>query len=354
MGYRPRRQVRVRGEVGYVPSTVSVGEAFAPPIPTPHALRRAGLLSRGVMAIRLVARAGIPCILPAGIRSTAGSPRAPGVTMRDVHRRVVLSAVIWALVSGPAPATPPGGEELVVMLPGNEPLRLLGIPPGTYRRGSDTSETGRDRDEGPCHEVTLSRGFFLGSHEVTQAQWTAVMGSNPAVFKRSLNARECPVESVSWDDCQRFIARINDLGLASGTFRLPTEAEWEYAARAGTTTRFPWGHDIREAEIHAHAWANSRSFAITHPVGRKHANAWGLFDMHGNVWEWCSDLYGPYSAGPHTDPAGPTSGRERVFRGGSWYDFPTSLRSANRHRHLPDGRYTAIGLRLAFTRADSR
>jgi formylglycine-generating enzyme required for sulfatase activity len=266
--------------------------------------------------------------------------------MRSIFALLCLTfCFVWSAFT----ATAASPAEKWVMLPGEVRLGLVLITPGVYQRGSETAEIGRDRDESPRHEVTLTRSFFFGRFEVTQAQWTAVMGANPAVFKRGNDAPQRPVESVSWDDCQRFIARLNALALAPGTFRLPTEAEWEYAARAGTTTRFPWGDDLRDAEVHRHAWANSRSFAVTHPVGQKPANAWGLFDLHGNVWEWCADLYGPYTEGPQRDPAGPATGRDRVFRGGSWYDFPVSLRSANRHRHAPEGRYTAIGLRLAFT-----
>jgi formylglycine-generating enzyme required for sulfatase activity len=246
--------------------------------------------------------------------------------------------------AGPANGTP--AREKAVRIADDVSLRFVWIAPGSYWRGSDAAEAGRDRDEGPKHEVTLSRGFYLGIHEVSQAQWTAVMGHNPAAFRRGPEAPERPVESVSWDDCQRFIARLNALQL--GVFRLPTEAEWEYAARAGTTARFPWGDDPKEFKTHTHAWANSRSYAVTHPVGRKPPNAWGLHDMHGNVWEWCRDWYAPYPEGPQLDPEGPSSGRERVFRGGSWYDFPVSLRSANRHRHAPDRRYTAVGLRLVW------
>jgi formylglycine-generating enzyme required for sulfatase activity len=225
-------------------------------------------------------------------------------------------------------------------------MSFVRLAPDAYLRGSHESEGGRDRDEGPQHDVTLSRSFWLGTHEVTQAQWTAVMGENPAVFRRGEDAPQRPVESISWGDGQRFIAKLGALGL--GKFRLPTEAEWEFAARAGTTTRYPWGDDLKEVETHAHAWANSRSYAVTHPVGTKKPNGWGLFDMHGGVWEWCSDWYGPYADGAQRDPTGPASGRERVFRGGSWYDFPTSLRSANRHRHTPGGRYPAVGLRLVY------
>lgn len=262
--------------------------------------------------------------------------------------RLAGLALLLAALPGLAGAAPV--ERTVSVADGVE-LRFVRIAPGTFVRGSPPTEPGRDRDEGPAHAVTITRAFHLGVHEVTQAQWTAVMGSNPAVFRRGPDSPRRPVESVSWEDCQRFIARLNARGV--GRFRLPTEAEWEYAARAGSTTRFPWGDDPKEYITHAHAWANSRSYAITHPVGEKPPNAWGLHDLHGNVWEWCSDWYGPYAEGPQRDPTGPAAGRERVFRGGSWYDFPVSLRSANRHRHGPDGRYTAVGLRLVWEPEDS-
>lgn len=260
--------------------------------------------------------------------------------------RLRLMVQCALLVVGAAPLAGEPPREHRVTLAESVVMPFVWIAPGSFWRGSEASEIGRDRDEGPRHEVTLTRGFYFGIYEVTQAQWQAVMGENPAVFKRGTDAPQRPVESVSWEDCQRFIAKLGVLGL--GKFRLPTEAEWEHAARAGTTTRYPWGDDLKEVETHAHSWANSRSYAVTHPVGTKRPNGWGLFDMHGGVWEWCSDWYGPYSDGAQRDPTGPASGRERVFRGGSWFDFPVSLRSANRHRHAPDGRYTAIGLRLVW------
>ncbi|MBL8228343.1 MAG: SUMF1/EgtB/PvdO family nonheme iron enzyme [Bryobacterales bacterium] len=227
-------------------------------------------------------------------------------------------------------------------------IRFRYIPPGSYLRGSPASEAGRDRDE-VQHRVTITRGFYMAVHEVTQEQWRGLMGSNPAVFQQPVEGEDPlqrPVEFVSWNDCQRFLAKLNALG--EGRFRLPTEAEWEYAARAGSQTRFWWGDGVRDSDNQKHAWANSRSYATTHPVGMKPSNAWGLFDMSGNVWEWCSDWYGPYPEGDQVDPKGPPQGKERVFRGGSYYDFPVSLRSANRHRHAPEARYTAIGLRLVL------
>ena len=207
------------------------------------------------------------------------------------------------------------------------------IPPGTYARGSEPGEAGRDADEGPRHEVTLTRGFLLGVHEVTQAQWTAVMGRNPAVFRRGADAPRRPVESVSWDDCQRFLAALNRRD--AGRFRLPTEAEWEYAARAGTQTAYNTGVNtqtgcVNDPNLDLAGWYCGNANNTTHPVGQKRANEWGLLDMHGNVWEWVQDWYAPYPAGPLTDPVGPRSARERTLRGCNRGDSAQDCRSATR------------------------
>jgi formylglycine-generating enzyme required for sulfatase activity len=235
-------------------------------------------------------------------------------------------------------------HERVVSLPGGCRVEFIYIAPGSFLMGSPNEESHRDVDEGPQHPVMITRGFYLGIHEVTQRQWMAVMGINPSVFDQSVEGEDpmdLPVDSVTWQDTQRFIDRLNTMGL--GRFRLPTEAEWEYAARAGTNT--PYSSD---GDVHEFAWANSRSMARSHPVGRKPPNARGLLDMHGNVWEWCSDWYAPYTADGVENPRGPLNGTEKVFRGGSWYDFPQALRSANRHRHVPDVAFTSIGFRLVL------
>ncbi|MEQ8847465.1 formylglycine-generating enzyme family protein [Botrimarina sp.] len=269
----------------------------------------------------------------------------------------VIVAVAIAPASGNE-ATAGGPAELAVRVAPDRVapdcvINLVLIPAGEFRMGSSPAEPSRDPDEGPRHPVRLSKSFYLGKHEVTQALWTAVMGSNPAEFDRGPHAPQRPVECVSWDDCQTLIARLNDRQ-TEGQFRLPTEAEWEYACRAGSGAAYSWGPVTEPWRVNRRAWANSGSQAITHPVGEKPPNAWGLYDMHGGVWEWCADRYGPYpSAAPVTDPAGPPEGEDRVIRGGSWYDPPAALRSANRHRHEPEGRYTTIGVRLAFDRADS-
>ena len=220
------------------------------------------------------------------------------------------------------------------------------IPPGKFTMGSPPDEVMRGKDEGPQHEVALTRGFYLGIYEVTQAQWEQVMGENPAVFQSLEKSPQHPVEYVSWNDCREFISQLNEMG--KGSFRLPTEAEWEYACRAGTQTAYYWGEKMAQNGSSDYAWANSRSFAQTHPVGSKQPNAWGLYDMSGSVWEWCQDWFGPYSSEFQTDPPGPEEGEMKVFRGGSWYDFYESHRSANRHKHAPSEHYAAIGLRLVW------
>ena len=182
------------------------------------------------------------------------------------------------------------------------------IPEGSYMMGSND---GYD-DEKPVHQVKISRPFYLGKYPVTQAQWQTVMGNNPSHFKGASR----PVEQVSWNEVQEFITKLNELEGCEGCYRLPTEAEWEYAARAGTTTAYSFGDDV--GQLGNYAWYGDNSNGETHSVGEKGANLWGLYDMHGNVWEWVQDWYGNYPEGPLTDPTGPESGSYRVVRGGSW------------------------------------
>ena len=322
--------------------------------PTPH--RDAWQMNVGDRTSNGGIRSTDDFVLTAAQGLVPGEELAPSAARAEPDDRLSLDVDGMASdlqidIQGEPLRTAERAPRTTVILPGGVPLAFVTIPPGSFRRGSPETEVGRDPDEGPQHEVTISRSFQLGVYEVTQRQWKAVMGDNPAVFQQPpappmpmYDPLDRPVESVSWQDVQRFLDRLNALGL--GRFRLPTEAEWEYAARGGATTAYPWGEAGNLDQPHDFAWANSRSFATTHAVGLKPPNPWGLHDMHGNVWEWCSDWYGPYSAEPRTDPVGPSTSKERVFRGGSWYDFPPALRSANRHRHAPDGRYTAIGFRI--------
>ncbi|MGI9443231.1 MAG: formylglycine-generating enzyme family protein [Rubripirellula sp.] len=194
-----------------------------------------------------------------------------------------------------------------------------------------------------AHEVTLTKPFKMGVHEVTQAQYEQVMGVNPSHFKGANN----PVEMVRWDDAVEFCRRLSELPAekaAGHVYRLPTEAEWEYACRAGTTTRFSFGDD--EWKLGDYAWHDGNADDNTHPVGGKKPNAWGLYDMHGNVWEWCQDLYGDYPSGTVTDPTGAASGSFRVLRGDCWISSAENCRSAYRGRSNPWLRYYDRGFRV--------
>lgn len=193
----------------------------------------------------------------------------------------------------------------------------------------------------PVHKVSLTRPFYIGKHPVTQAQWQAVMGSNPSHFKGAEN----PVEMVSWEDAQAFLQKLNQKENTMH-YRLPTEAEWEYAARAGTKTEFFWGED--EKKLGEYAWFRENSGNRTHPVGTKIANPWGLHDVYGNVYEWVADWYGAYSAAACQDPRGPASGLRRTWRGGSWFNDARFCRSARRGSNAPVLRYDNLGLRLAL------
>ena len=204
-------------------------------------------------------------------------------------------------------------------------------PPGTFMMGSPTTEEGRDSCE-TQHQVTLTKGFWMLETEVTQKQWKAIMGNNPSDFKGD----DLPVENVSWNDCQEFCRKCAQLGLP---VQLPTEAQWEYACRAGTTGAYAGNLDEM-------AWYDSNSGSKTHPVGTKTPNAWGLYDMHGNVCEWCQDWYDEdYPSGSVTDPAGPSNGSYRVFRGGSWCGSARYCRSASRYDNVPVYREYGIGFR---------
>ena len=217
-------------------------------------------------------------------------------------------------------------------------------PPGTFYMGSPVSEDGRQSDE-TLHEVTISQGFWLGKYEVTQEQWESLMGSNPA-----LNVGDNhPVERVSRDDAQSFIDALNAATSYSATYRLPTEAEWEYAYRAGTTTRFFWGNDATENAIDEYALYNGNIDFGTEPVGTRRPNNWGLYDISGNVWEWVQDWYGEYPDGPVSDPQGPTSGNVGIVRGGSFLSFPYQCRAAHRFTHPADTPSLMMGFRVLRT-----
>jgi formylglycine-generating enzyme required for sulfatase activity len=223
-------------------------------------------------------------------------------------------------------------------------MEFVRIPAGSFTMGADKNFEDASDDETPQHRVTISKPFYLGKFEVTQAQWAAVMGINPSKFRDWSN----PVDNVSWDNVQVFIERLN-LKERTNKYRLPTEAEWEYAARAGTTSQYSFGDGADS--LGRHAWYDGNSEMKAHPVGQKKANPWGLHDMHGNVWEWVQDWHGEdyYAKSPASDPRGPSEGSFRVLRGGSWYFDAEGLRSANRFYLSPDYRIELNGFRLAFS-----
>jgi len=238
----------------------------------------------------------------------------------------------------PAEEPEPGEERVFELIEGVD-IVMCWIPAGSFMMGRQDGEQDSDDDEDPRHRVTFSQGFWMGKYELTQAQWEAVMGSNPSYYRGA----SLPVEQVSWNDIQTFEERVNG-------FRLPSESEWEYACRAGTSTRFYWGDDPDYSEIGRYAQYIGNSSTRTHPVGEKTANAWGLHDISGNVWEWCEDLYhDSYNGAPDdSSPWVAGGGQYRVLRGGSWVSIVRNCRSANRYYNGPDHRYYSNGVRVVW------
>jgi formylglycine-generating enzyme required for sulfatase activity len=254
-------------------------------------------------------------------------------------------------------------EEITLDLGNNVTMRLVLIPAGKFTMGSPDSEPGRYPDEGPQHEVTISRPFYMGVHEVTQEQYQQVMGANPSFFK---GQPANPVEMVFWDDAMEFCQKLSEK--TGKKVALPTEAQWEYACRAGTTTAFHTGDELKPTQANADfsasgppgvlakamAWVRKflriKAKAVDVgmvPVGSFPPNGFGLYDMHGNVWEWCSGWYDDsYASAKNIDPTGPASGTLRVLRGGCWGSIPRICRSADRNRSGPDYRFGFIGFRV--------
>ena len=218
-------------------------------------------------------------------------------------------------------------------------MKFVWIPPGNFVMGSPKEEINREPYPGANetqHKVTLTKGFYMGVYTVTQDQWTKVMGKNPSFFKRRKNL---PVEQVSWNDCQAFIKKLREKD--KKPYRLPSEAEWEYSCRAGTTTPFHFGGAISADQAN---YNGKRTTA----VGSFPSNAWGIHDMHGNVCHWCQDWYADYPQKDVIDPQGAEKGEVRVLRGGSWIDDPLRCRSAFRNRSGPGYRLNSCGLRVCF------
>ena len=231
-------------------------------------------------------------------------------------------------------------------------MKLVLIPKGTFMMGSPETEKGRQENE-TQHEVTISKDYYLGVYEVTQAQYEKVMGKNPSHFQGAIVGNEnadLPVENVSWDDAVEFCKKLSDLPeekKAGRVYRLPTEAQWENACRAGSKTAYLF--DDEEGLLPEYGWFNRNSSNRTHTVGLLEPNAWGLYDMHGNVWEWCSDWYGEYPKGAVRNPTDPKVGSDRVCRGGSWDFEAANCRSAFRNWNYPSLRLDYYGLRVALS-----
>jgi len=204
------------------------------------------------------------------------------------------------------------------------------IPDGEFIMGND--EELRTKDEKPAHKVVIKE-FLIAKYPTTQDVWQKIMGSNPSKFKKGGNY---PVDTVSWDNCQEFCQKTG--------LRLPTEAEWEFAFRSWTTTRYFWG----EHEDMEYMWFQRNAEKSTHPVGQKKPNNFGLYDMAGNVWEWCQDWYGPYSATSQINPGGPETGEQKVMRGGSWFSFHYNCTATNRFGAKPSKLLNLNGFRCAF------
>jgi len=273
---------------------------------------------------------------------------APGWSNASIVELVELACANW--LDPQHPACQVAGDALqelgissvreVELVPGVT-TRMRWIPPGRFLMGSPKDEVRRHADE-QQHWVTLTRGFWLGETAVTQREWEAVMGENPSRFK----GEQHPVDSVSWNDCAEFLKR------APLELRLPTEAEWEYACRAGTQTPFSFGENITTDQVNYDGnspypgGAKGEYRRKTVPVRSLPPNEWGLYEMHGNTWEWCSDRYDNYPTKEQRDPVGPETGIYRVLRGGSWLNCAWYCRSAQRLGTLPNYRWNDLGFRL--------
>jgi formylglycine-generating enzyme required for sulfatase activity len=259
----------------------------------------------------------------------------------DAYRKIVrIYRVALDAVAPQLAAAVTADEKAAIEIGGGVRFDFVLIRPGTFTMGSVDGES----DEQPMHSVTITRPFYLGTVEVTQRQWAQAMDADPSRFKGA----DMPVDSVSWYDCREFLKKLNEIS-PGHDFRLPTEAEWEYACRAGTTTRYWFGGD--DMPMEPFAWVDTTSLNDPHPVGTLQPNPWGLYDMHGNLWEWCSDWHNHdyYRMSPSADPDGPEGGEQKVLRGGSFSNPGPYSRSANRGYFDPHARRNNYGFRIAWT-----
>ena len=243
--------------------------------------------------------------------------------------------------SSVASGTSSSGNTITIPVKNGINIDMVRVEAGTFTMGATAEMKDPNDDEIPTHRVTLTNDYYIGKYEVTQALWQAVMGNNPSCFKGD----NLPVEQVRWDDCQDFLSRLN---LITGkTFRLPTDAEWEYAARGGKKSRgYQYSGSNKLSKV---AWYDGNSGHKTHVVGSKQANELGIYDMSGNVWEWCQDWYDSYNSSSQVNPTGANSGSDRVCRGGSWFGIARRCHSSCRYNYSPVGRSYVLGLRLVLS-----
>jgi formylglycine-generating enzyme required for sulfatase activity len=384
-GYTPFEQLQSRGNVGPWSDLYALGATLVKAITgetPPKAADRVfddpyqPLTSRGILSDRFAAAflSGVDHSLqmrPQDRWQNAGEwksllhqPKADKVDSTRIEPKIEVTAApqpaaraVQAYEVTPASAS--AVEECDFLLTDQTPIRMCWIPPGRFMMGSPEDEFGRQDGE-TLHRVTISKGFWIAKYQVTQLQWRAVMGSNPSHFIGD----DLPVENVSWQDIcgvsQRsggFLNQIKSTAPGGLRFDLPTEAEWEYACRAGTVTALNHGHNLtgKDGEcsyLNDVAWYLGNGASKTHPVGQKMPNAWGLYDMHGNVWELCADSFGNYPRGEVTDPTGPDTESARVPRGGGWSSQPGKCRSAFRGASLSSERSGWNGLRLILRHAE--
>jgi formylglycine-generating enzyme required for sulfatase activity len=304
---------------------------------------------------------GIWCVSLAAMVLCLGSLMAVAASadQEDVHTKERTAATAPPLAVAPFDAAAAKAHQeawakhlgVRVEIENSIGIKLAFIPAGEFQMGSPDSDSGVLDSEKPQHTVRITKPLYMGVTEVTQEQYERMMGSNPSRFKGA----QLPVENVSWEEAVEFSRKLSELPAersAGRVYRFPTEAEWEYACRAGSKTRYYFGDD--SSMLAEHAWFDSNSDSKTHPVGTKKPNAWGLYDMYGNVGEWCSDWYdgGYYANSPVDDPLGPTAGSYRVNRGGGWLSRAGFCRSAYRYRFSPGSRSGILGFRLAFSSVD--
>jgi formylglycine-generating enzyme required for sulfatase activity len=263
-----------------------------------------------------------------------------------MNTKWILSLLSVVSLAAAAMGGPAAGQPLTLDLGKGVKLEMVWVPAGEFNMGTDNDGD----DARPVHHVQITKGFWMAKTEVTQEQFEAVTGRNPSGYKGA----KSPVENVSWNDATAFAIQLNGMGLlpAGCACRLPTEAEWEYACRGGTTTRYYSGSS--ESDLARIGWYGASRVLLyggnagnqPHPVGEKEPNKFGLYDMIGNVWEWCSDWYGPYSGGGAIDPTGPATGSKRVRRGGAFPNPQGFLGSAVRGASAPQDKVAAFGLRI--------